>query len=156
MPTNYEHAKIYRIVSNTTPPNVYFGSTTTTLSQRMASHRSAHRRWLRGKGTYVSSFDVLSSDPTAEIELVRSYPCCSKGELEREERKYIEGAECVNVNVPNRTGKERIEQNREQVRAYFQQYYKAHKAEMLQGQRERNSHKRSEFGQMCRLYETTK
>ena len=156
MPANYENAKIYKIVSKTTPPAVYYGSTTTSLSQRMANHRSGYRRWKRGEGAYVSSFEVLGADPTADIELVRSYPCCSKRELAREERKCIEGAECVNVNVPNRTNKERIEQNREQVREYFRQYYQAHKAEMLEGQRERNWHKRSVFGGMCRLYDAGK
>ena len=153
---NYANSKIYKITSTVTPA-VYIGSTTIPLRRRMHNHRSSHKRWKSGRSRgYVSSFAILDKDSDARIELVREYPCGSKRELAQEERRHIEGCGCVNRYVPTRTQRERVQQNREQVREYFRQYYTEHKAEMLAGQRERNQHKRSVFGGLCRLYETTK
>jgi hypothetical protein len=48
--------------------------------------------------------------------LVENYPCNSKDELKARERYYIENNDCVNINVPTITTKEKIEAEPEKTK----------------------------------------
>lgn len=77
----YQNGKIYMIWS-TEGDNKYYGSTTQTLSMRMAGHRLVYK-----KGNKVSSsllFDKYGIE-NCKIELVLNYPCNSKEELNKKE-----------------------------------------------------------------------
>src|SRR5690625_1964803 len=91
---NYSKGRIYKIES-IKEHCVYYGSTCSRLCQKMAQHRAQYRRYLNGKGSYMSSFEVMQH-PDAEIFLLEKYPCETKDELVAKEREYIQNNDCVN------------------------------------------------------------
>ena len=48
---DYSKSKIYKIIDNTNG-NVYFGSTTQSLAQRLAGHTNGYKYHLNGKQSY--------------------------------------------------------------------------------------------------------
>lgn len=134
---DYQLGKIYKIVGN---GKVYVGSTTRPLlCQRMAKHRSNYNMWMEGKDRdYITSFECIS-DPECYIELLESFPCNSKDELHKCERKWIESIICVNKVIPTRTQKEYYEsykerrkeldkENREKINQYQRVYLREYRA----------------------------
>jgi hypothetical protein len=112
---DYSKAKIYRIVSNVCDL-VYYGSSCETLSKRLAQHRRSYNSYLKGKGNYTASFEIIEKG-NYEIILVENCPCNSKEELKSRERFYIENNNCVNKYIPGRT----LEETREKVKEYYQE-----------------------------------
>ena len=72
---NYQQSKIYRIVNDSMPGKVYYGSTTQPLSVRMGKHRS-----LSTKNSIVTSKQLFEIGKP-EIVLVENHPCNTKEEL---------------------------------------------------------------------------
>jgi hypothetical protein len=106
----YERGKVYSIRSHMTD-EVYIGSTTQTLGQRLGKHRSSLKSFNNGKGNVVTSFKILEY-PDHYIELVELAPCGSKMELERREGQIIrEAVNCVNKFVAGRTPAEYYQDN---------------------------------------------
>ena len=102
---NYEHAKIYKIVCNTTGLQ-YIGSTCEpTLARRLVKHRSNYNDYKAGKRTYTTSFKILENG-NYDIVLLETVKCNSKDELHLRERYYIENNECVNKCIPTRSKEE--------------------------------------------------
>ena len=134
-PIDYSKSKIYRIVCDTTGL-VYIGSTVEALSRRLSGHKVAYKRYLKGLVRYVTSFDILKND-NYKIILIENYPCNSKEELEREERKYIESIECVNKFIPGRTQKEWIETNKDKIKEYTKEYRETNKDKINEKQKEK-------------------
>lgn len=98
---NYQNAKIYRIVSDSTD-EVYIGSTCKLLCQRMSCHRAEYKRWHVSKANKCTSYEIIKFG-NAQIFLLELYPCHSKAaaELNARERWYIENtANCVNKQLP--------------------------------------------------------
>ena len=56
---NYQNGKIYKITANVNEDegDIYIGSTTQSLSKRMAEHRNNYKRWKHGK-TNKTSFNI--------------------------------------------------------------------------------------------------
>ena len=113
---DYKNAKIYKIVCNTTGM-VYVGSTTQSLSMRLAGHRGHFKRFKDGKGIKITSFQVLAQG-NYDIVLIETCSCESKDELHRRERFYIESLDCINNNIPTRTKKEYNEANKDTIKQY--------------------------------------
>ncbi len=113
---DYKNAKIYKIVCNTTGM-VYVGSTTQSLSMRLAGHRGHFKRFKDGKGIKITSFQVLEQG-NYDIVLIETCSCESKDELHRRERFYIESLDCINNNIPTRTKKEYNEANKDTIKQY--------------------------------------
>jgi hypothetical protein len=107
---NYSNGKIYKLVSFSTD-NVYYGSTCSPLSKRLAGHRKNYKCWKNGKGKYTTSFDVVQCDDV-EIVLVENINCVSKEQLYAAERKHIEDNTCVNKVHPGRTRKQHYKDNK--------------------------------------------
>ena len=119
---NYENGKIYRIYCNITK-KCYIGSTTTTLSRRLSTHRGCYKKFLNGGlYHYMSSFEVLKNNDYVII-LIENYECKSKEELFQRERYYIENTECVNINIPNRSSKEWNQNKKQWIQEYNKKYY---------------------------------
>jgi hypothetical protein len=98
-------AKIYKIIDNTND-NVYIGSTTLKLNQRLSEHKSAYKRYLNGKcQNYFTSFDIIKNNDY-KIEIIKYVIFKDRKELYQRERYYIENNECINKVVPLRTDKE--------------------------------------------------
>lgn len=118
---NYQNGKIYCIRSFKTD-DIYIGSTTQPLCKRIDGHRQDYRKWIYGKRKYISSFELIKHGD-AYIELIASYPCNDKEELNKEEGKYQREMECVNKCIAGRTQKERYEDNTENVKQKAKEYY---------------------------------
>tara|TARA_R110000772_G_scaffold102128_1_gene202772 strand:- start:816 stop:1334 length:519 start_codon:yes stop_codon:yes gene_type:complete len=112
---DYQQAKIYKLINYELKGLVYYGSTTQTLNERFSSHKSDSK-------TKNKSSKIMFSLGSPEIILLEYYPCSSKEELEARERVWVEGNECVNHNIPGRTGKEYHEDNKEKILEYKKQW----------------------------------
>ena len=118
---NYQQSKIYRIVNDSMPGKVYYGSTTQPLSVRMGKHRS-----LSTKNSIVTSKQLFEIGKP-EIVLVENHPCNTKEELLKRERYYIENNNCVNKQIPGRTKEEWYQDNKQKLSAKHKQYYENNK-----------------------------
>ena len=106
---NFSQGKIYKIIDNTNG-NIYIGSTTKTLEERLRKHKS--------DSNCVSRNIIKNND--FKIELIENYPCENKKQLLERERYYIENNECINKKIPGRTSYE-----------YRKIYYKDNKQKFL-------------------------
>ena len=101
---NYENAKIYKLVNDSMPDKIYFGSTIQKyLSARLASHK--HKKCCKSKELFEYG--------EVKIILVEKVNCKDKDELLKRERYYIENFNCINKYLPLRTKKEWRDENRE-------------------------------------------
>jgi len=92
---DYSTGKIYKIVCNKTGL-VYIGSTYRSLEDRIKEHAYGCKRYLEKKSNAsVSSIYVIYYNDY-KIELIESYPCSNKKELEEKEYYYISQIDCVN------------------------------------------------------------
>lgn len=112
---------------------IYIGSTTTTLSTRMAQHRHDLKKAKEGVVKYLSSIPLLEAYPDCQIILIESYPCHSKEELRARERHHIELNRdiCVNIALPGRTREEWFRDNKEWLASRAKEYYSQHRDEIL-------------------------
>ncbi len=110
----YKNGKIYKIISDQTD-KVYVGSTTSNINERLSNHKERHRRHLKGKYHYVTSFDIVKFDD-ARIELIELYPCNSKKELlKREGIVMLQHNYCNKLVPKGLTNAEISEKSREKI-----------------------------------------
>jgi hypothetical protein len=112
---DYANAKIYKIVGK--DGSTYYGSTTVPLKKRMNGH---------AKVNCTTAYRKIISQMEWTYEMVESYPCTSRKELEAREGWYIRNNLCVNLCTPGRTRKEYYEDNMEDIKATQQKYREAH------------------------------
>ncbi len=126
---NYQNAKIYRIIDNTNG-NVYIGSTTSQLCNRLAEHASGYKRHLKGQYAYTASFQIIANGDY-DIVLIEEFPCDNRDQLHQRERYWIENTDCINIHrrvgIMNEIG---FEQYHKQ---YKQQYYEDNRESLLNG-----------------------
>lgn len=114
---NYQEGKIYKIINDSMPNMVYYGSTCNTFAKRMGQHKA-----LRD-----CSSRVLFEYGNPQMILIEKYPCNDKMELKSRERYYIENNDCLNKIVPGRTEKEYREDNKEKISIKNKKHYEANK-----------------------------
>jgi len=89
--TDYSQGKIYKIVCNKTGL-IYIGSTCKTLDERLKRHEECMNIFIRNyktkKPQFLTSFFILLKKDY-KIELIESYPCKSRIELEVKECEYM-------------------------------------------------------------------
>ena len=85
MTKDYSKSKIYKII-NDIDDCVYIGSTTERLSSRMAKHRFDINRH---NGRIYQHMRKYGTE-NFHIVLIRNYPCTSKEELVKEERREFD------------------------------------------------------------------
>lgn len=110
---DYTNGKIYKIVCNETG-EVYYGSTTQKISQRVAKHKQPKELCMAKQILNRGNFDY---------SLVEDYPCDNKEQLHRRERWFIENCDCINKVIPLRTQQEYREQNKE-LRVEYDKIYR--------------------------------
>lgn len=127
---NYQLGKVYELTSIHTNEK-YIGSTCEKyLSGRLGSHVRTYKRYLAGKSHFVRSFDILKYGDY-QINLVESFPCENNDELLARERYWIHNTDnCINRNIPGRTGKEYYEAEKERIKEY-QAGYRATNRELI-------------------------
>jgi hypothetical protein len=133
---NFQNGKIYSIRSHQTD-QVYIGSTTQTLAQRLGKHRCTYRRWKNSVGYMgTTSKEILKYDDYY-IELVEMYPCNNKDELHKREGEIIRATpNCVNKIIAGRTSKEYREDNREIIQQKKKEYAEKNKESIKQYKKE--------------------
>ena len=113
---DYSLGKIYMVypkVDNADEGDVYYGSTTNTLSRRMTQHR--HQTQCK------ILFDKYGIEKCF-IELVEKYSCETKDELTKKEGEYIRANKCINKVIPGRTQKEWLRDNSDKVKQTYKEY----------------------------------
>jgi hypothetical protein len=121
MPTDYQKGKIYKLWSPS-KNLVYYGSTTESLSSRLAKHSYTYKNQDKYKNKY-SAFKVLECDDY-KLELVKLFPCNNRQQLLKEEGEYIKNNECVNKCVAGRTTAEYSKQYRIDNADKIKEYHK--------------------------------
>ena len=112
---NYQDGKIYTIRNYTDNEMIYVGSTTETLSRRLAKHRYDCKR-----GLGISLYSHITNNDWSNwyIELYEYYPCNERAELDRREGEVIREIGTINKRIAGRTKEEWCEENPE----YFKEY----------------------------------
>lgn len=82
--------------------------------------------WHKSKPDKTRAGLVLAGDDYKMV-LIENFPCNDKYELGARERYWIESLICVNKNIPTRTHKEWLNDNREAVVAYQAEYSKQYR-----------------------------
>jgi hypothetical protein len=119
--TNFANGKVYAIRSHLTN-EIYIGSTTQTLAQRIGKHRTCYRLWVADNSkTYYTSFEILKHGD-AYIELLELVPCSCKAELHRREGELIRANTCVNKRIAGRSQKQYYQDNAEHYKQRMKQY----------------------------------
>lgn len=137
---DYQLSKIYQLVCLTTGEK-YVGSTTEpTLARRLAGHCRTYKCWLNGKDHYTSSFSIIERG-NYQIELLETYPCNSKDELNSREGHYIRTLDCINRRVEGRTRQEiykaSYEKHKEEYNERHRIYNETHKEEIAEKRKAR-------------------
>lgn len=117
----YHHAKIYIIRSDNTD-NVYIGSTTQSLKERLRCHIKDFKGFRNGKYQYVSSFKVMEFGDFL-IELIENVCVENEKELLRIEGEYQrKNQNKVNIRIAGRTELEYRNDNKEKIKQYSDNY----------------------------------
>ena len=123
----YHNGKIYQI-TDIGYNKCYIGSTTESLSLRMARHRANYKSFLSGgKGPHIRLFEIFNEFgiENCKIQLVEYFKCDTLQELQRREGEVIKTTVCVNEIVAGRTQKEYRDDNRDKIRELAKQYHEA-------------------------------
>ena len=124
---NYQNGQIYTIRNRTDETLIYVGSTTMTLSKRMAEHRYA---------SYTNNIKILYSCVNGNwddwyIELYEVYPCENKQELCKREGEITREIGTLNYEIAGRTRKEWRYDNKDKISEQQKQLYEANKEKRL-------------------------
>jgi len=154
---DYKNGKIYKIWSPH-GDDIYIGSTTQPLYKRLSGHK--HNRLCSSKILFEKYTDV-------KIELIESYPCENKDELNKREGEYIRNNICVNRCVAGRTKQQHYEDNKEKnkekkkdyrennkekINEYNKEYYANNKEKLNEKNKENNKVKYTcECGRIIRI-----
>jgi hypothetical protein len=147
---DYSKGKIYCIRSFQTD-DVYIGSTTMTLAQRLGKHRDDYKKYLNGNKKYVSSFELLKYDDYY-IELITLYPCSCKAELDAEEGQYHRDWDCVNKKIAGRTKKQYYIDNKDKIIEKQKQYIIDNKYKIKEQKKQYNIDNRDKFKEYKKQY----
>ena len=96
---DYNKAKIYKLINDSMPGKIYYGSTIKLLCQRLSTHKYESTR----KNTSSKS---LFESGQVKIELVENFPCENKEQLLKREGYFIRNNPCINKRIPGRTQNE--------------------------------------------------
>ena len=118
---NYQHGKIYKIVSEHTDV-CYVGSTTESLKSRLNKHVSKYNTYPQTNKVYTTSFDIIKLK-NYNIILLENCPCNNRKELETREKHYIKKLNSCNKVIPTRTQREYKNDHSEIYKDYDKRRY---------------------------------
>ena len=136
----YNNGKVYKIWSPSRPELVYYGSTINSLSKRLSHHKDKYKKYKSGgKCSNTTSFKIFDECSDYRIDLVESFSCNDREQLNAREGFYIRTNECVNKYVAGRTPQEWYQDNKEHKKQYWQanvEKFKARKKELYQANKD--------------------
>ena len=116
---NYQNGKIYTIRCRTDDTKIYVGSTTMTLSKRIAEHRCASK-----KQTQTIWYNTVEDWGDWYIELYEDCPCENKEQLCKREGEVIRQIGNLNYEIAGRTRKEWRAENPEKEKYHKRSFMK--------------------------------
>ena len=125
MENKYHNTKIYSI-RNKFNDDIYIGSTTVSLSQRMTKHRASMNCERRG-GCLLYQKMREHGVENFFITLIEKYPCNDIEELRAKEGEWIEKIGTLNMKVAGRTPEQYRKDTVEHKKEYDQEYHKNNK-----------------------------
>ncbi len=117
---DYQNGKIYTIRCKSDNTLIYVGSTITTLSRRLAEHKSKSKKYNTRK-LYQSINDNWDD---WYIELYEENPCENKEQLNKREGEIIRAIGTLNYQIAGRTPIEWRDDNFEKLKLAQQEYNK--------------------------------
>jgi hypothetical protein len=117
---DYQNGKIYTIRCKSDNTLIYVGSTMTTLSRRLAEHKSKSKKYNTRK-LYQSINDNWDD---WYIELYEVYPCENKEQLNKREGEITRVIGTLNYQIAGRTPMEWRDDNIDKVKLAQQEYNK--------------------------------
>ena len=130
---DYKNGKIYQILNNVND-DIYVGSTCQALSKRMYQHRSTCNNSYDAKAKLYQLMREIGQD-NFYIELIETYPCNSKEELNAKEGYYIRERATLNMAIAGRKPKQYKEENKEHIKQTNKQYRENNKEHILEKQK---------------------
>ena len=148
---NYSKGLIYKICClDTSIKEVYIGSTTN-FDQRKKQHK-ANCNSSKSKKYNLNVYKFIRENGgwnNFDMVLIEYYPCETKLELEREERKILEQQDLtLNSCVPTRSKREWSENNSEKMIEYMKKYRETNKEKIKEQRKEyyeTNKEKKKEY-----------
>lgn len=126
---DYKNGKIY-VIRNHINDKVYVGSTTTTLTKRFSYHRCPSKIKHKPNVALYIALNEIGRD-YFYIELIETYPCKNRQELEAREGYWIRHFDSFmngyNMNIAGRKQMDRYNDNPEKYKAFCRQYYNRNK-----------------------------
>ena len=113
---DYQNGKVYTIRCKSDNNLIYVGSTATTLSRRLAEHKSKSKKYNTRK-LYQSINDNWDD---WYIELYEVYPCENKEQLNKREGEIIRLIGNLNTIIAGRTNKEWYNDNKDKKKKYYE------------------------------------
>jgi hypothetical protein len=117
---DYQNGKIYTIRCKSDNTLIYVGSTITTLSRRLAEHKSKSKKYNTRK-IYQSINDNWDD---WYIELYEVYPCENKEELNKREGEITREIGTLNYQIAGRSYEEWRDDNIDKIKLTQQEYNK--------------------------------
>ena len=139
----YLNSKIYA-VRNTLDEDIYVGSTTMKLCQRMIKHRCAANT--RPSNQKINKKMNELGINNFYIELIENFPCDNIEQLRKREGEVIRQLGTLNMRVERRTHKEWREENKE----HLKKKYEENRNEILKKKKEKYEENRDEILQKKR------
>ena len=134
---NYQDGKIYKIY-NTINDDIYIGSTTQKLCERMRNHRNDHKSKLHFNFPIYKAFREHGVE-NFFIELIEKCPCNDKDELRKTEGNYIRLLKpSLNVRIDGRSVKEYYNDNRDILLQKQREYNEVNKERIAIRKKEYN------------------
>jgi hypothetical protein len=156
---DYSKWKIYKIEPKIDHDegDIYIGSTTKQyLSQRMTAHRKNYNStWLKGNKQYkLTSYDIFDKYgvDNCEIILLETVKATSIDDLRAREKYYIKSIKCVNRNIPTRTIKEYVDDNKEKIKEQQLNWRLQNKDAIKEYQKVYNEENRDDIRQQKKEY----
>ena len=131
---DYQNGKIYTIRCKSDNTLIYVGSTITTLSRRLAEHKSKSKKYNTRK-IYQSINDNWDD---FYIELYEVYPCENKEQLNKREGEITREIGTLNYQIAGRTPMEWRDDNIDKVKLAQQEYNKNNAEKLKLAQQEYN------------------
>ena len=121
-PNRYARGKVYALCNSQTH-DVYVGSTTPSLAERLRWHLSASKRC---EGNVQRLIHAIGPSHF-EITLLQEYPCNTIEELRAREAVWVRRMGSINQNIPGRTKAQRRLEDPEALRAQHRKDYLKHR-----------------------------
>lgn len=154
MPTNYANGKVY-VVRNEDNDKVYVGSTTQTLSKRMAEHRRGINKTDRQHFKIYIAMKDIGVDKFY-IELIENFPCDTKEQLTQREGHWIRHHDSFkngyNGRVEGRNTQEWYAENREKLNEKKHEYNENNKERMNEKRRDWDANNKEKMTEYFKEY----